>query len=94
MACRRTNENRKKKKQRKTTQVAKTFAEFLMIVVNGEVGPKITTLLRTTYTVALQKDAADLTKLRPLGIPSAIRRIAASMIVGAEMRLYTVGFCY
>ena len=82
LSRRRTNENRKKKKQRKYTEVAKTFAAFFTIVVNGDVGPKITKLLRTTYTVALQKDKEDLTKLRPLGIPSAIRRIAASMIVG------------
>ena len=31
-------------------------------------------------TVVLQKDTTDLTKLRPLNIPFAIRRIAASMI--------------
>ena len=56
LSRRRTNENRKKKNRRKTTEVVKTFAAFFTIVVNGDVGPKITKLLRTTYTVALQKD--------------------------------------
>ena len=79
---RRTNENRKKKNRRKNTNVASTIAAFFTIVINGNVGPKITKLLRTTYTVALQKDAADLKKLRPLGIPAAIRRIASSLVVG------------
>ena len=75
-------ENRKKKEQKKNTDSDATIAAFFTIVINGEVGPRIKELLRTTYTVALQKDPEDLKKLRPIGIPSAVRRIAAALVVG------------
>ena len=57
------------------------LAEFFTHVVNGEVPPKVQAILRTTYLVALQKDPDDLSKLRPLGVPSAIRRVAAVLIL-------------
>ena len=79
---RRAMENRKKKKRRKNTAVASTLASFFTIIINGDVGPRVEELVRVTYTVALQKDPHDLKKLRPLGIPSAIRRIAASLVLG------------
>ena len=77
-------ENRKKKKWRKgkVNSSDATIAAFFAIVVNGEVGPQIRKLLPTTYTVALQKDPKDLRKLLPIGIPSAIRQIAAALVVG------------
>ena len=37
--------------------------------------------MRTTYLVALQKDSNDLSKLRPLGVQSAIRRITAVLLL-------------
>lgn len=59
----------------------KQLAELFTHVVNGEVPPKVQNILRTTYLVALQKDPEDLSKLRPLGVPSAIRRVAAVLIL-------------
>jgi len=59
--------------------------------------PAITDLIRTTYLVALQKDANDLTKLRPLGVPAAIRRITASLIVNkfkSDFAEYLLPFNY
>ena len=82
LANRRAMSHRKKKKRKKTADTDATLAAFFTIIINGEVGPRIKKLIRTTYTVALQKDPEDLKKLRPLGIPSAVRRIAAALIVG------------
>ena len=62
--------------------MASTLAAFFTIIINGNVGPRIAQLIRITYTVALQKDPTNLSKLRPLGIPSAIRRIAAALVMG------------
>jgi len=36
---------------------------------------------RTTYLVVLQKEPNDPYKLRPLGVPSAIRRITAMLLL-------------
>lgn len=58
-----------------------TLATFFTIVANGDVPPRIVDLLRTTYQVLLHKDVNNPDKLRPLGIPSAIRRIAAASIL-------------
>ncbi len=68
-------------KSGRSAGVSKVLAKFFTHVVNGDVGPKVKFLLRTTYTVALHKDPDDDTKLRPLGIPTAIRRIAAILII-------------
>ena len=59
---------------------ASTLASFFTIISNGEIPPKLVDIFRTTYLVALEKDPNDNTKLRPLGIPSAIRRITANAI--------------
>ena len=58
-----------------------TLSTFFTTVANGDVTPRITKLLRTTYMVALRKSTTDPKKLRPLGIPSAIRRITAAAIL-------------
>ena len=55
---------------------------------NGDVPPKIVKILRTTYLVALSKDPTDHTKLRPLGIPSAIRRITAVAVIHVNQRRF------
>ena len=57
------------------------IAKFFTILANGDVPPRILRILRTTYLVALHKDPTDPLKLRPLGIPSAIRRITAISIL-------------
>jgi len=74
----------KKGKNRSNAKYAnrhKILARFFTIIANGEVPAKIGDILRTTYLVALQKDPKDFTKLRPLGVPSALRRITAVLIL-------------
>ena len=53
------------------------FTQFFQNIANAEIPSRIVQILQTTYLVALENDAEDKTKLRPLGIPSAIRRITA-----------------
>ena len=60
---------------------ARSLASFFQKIINGEVPTKFKHFLRTTYLVALEKDPDDKTKLRPLGVPSAIRRIAAIIVI-------------
>ena len=76
---RRIKENRKGKQSPKAT--ATTLAKFFTIIANGDVDETIKKYLTTTYFVALQKDLQDITKLRPLGVPSAIRRITAALVI-------------
>ena len=56
-------------------------AAFFSTIIQGNIPAKIAKILRTTYMVALRKCEVDQTKLRPLGIPSAIRRVAAKVIL-------------
>ena len=58
-----------------------TLASFFSLVIQGNLPPRIAKILRTTYMVALRKSETNPTKLRPLGIPSAIRRVAAKAIL-------------
>ena len=67
--------SRAKKRKEKTDIKLETLSEFFTVILNGNVPDKIKNVLRTTYTVALHKDPTDKSKLRPLGVPSAIRRI-------------------
>lgn len=73
---------RRAKKKSSTTYVnLETLAIFFTTLANGDVTPKIKSILRTTYLVALHKDPTNDLKLRPLGIPSAIRRIMAIAVL-------------
>ena len=58
-----------------------TRATFFGILVQGDLSPRIKDIMRSTYMVALHKDETNKHKLRPLGIPSGIRRITASEIL-------------
>ena len=60
---------------------ATNLATFFSTIANGDVSTGMGKFLRQTYQVALEKDPEDKTKLRPLGVPSAIRRIAAIAIL-------------
>jgi hypothetical protein len=60
---------------------AKALAGFFNHVINGEVPEKFQTFLRQTYLFALEKDPDNKTKLRRLGVPSAIRLIAAIIVL-------------
>eukprot|EP00956_Cyclotella_meneghiniana_P012688 scaffold18030_cov64-Cyclotella_meneghiniana.AAC.2 len=60
---------------------ARRLASFFSTVANGDVPEKFKAALRKTYLVALEKDPDDKLKLRPLGVPSAIRRITTAAIL-------------
>ena len=72
-----------KKKGNKKSYSAreKTLAKIFTDIENDKVPANIGKILRTTYLVALEKDPNDLSKLQPVGVPSAIRRIAAVLIL-------------
>ena len=71
-------------KDSKDLSRAKALAGFFNRVINGEVPPQFQNFIRQTYLVALEKDPEDKTKLRPLGVPSAIRRIAGILVLNSE----------
>ena len=62
-------------------QKAKRLAKLFSLVASGQVPTGFQAVLRKTYLVALEKDPDDKSKLRPLGVPSAIRRIAAAAVL-------------
>ena len=76
-----TSQNRSRIKGKKTFVKPEILAFFLSRVIQGNLSERIAKIFRTTYMVALRKSETDPTKLRPLGIPSALRRIAAKTIV-------------
>jgi hypothetical protein len=47
---------------------------------NGQVHPTIVPFFTSTYLFCLEKDPSDKSKLRPIGVPTAIRRLLASHI--------------
>ena len=84
--------NRRAKKKKTTIPYqADVLAIFFTILANDDVTDKINEILRTTYLVPLRKEKRrelPPKKLRPLGIPSAIRQITA----GAILYTYRSGF--
>ena len=60
---------------------ARRLAKLFSNVANGHLPHKFQAALRKTYLVALEKDPDDKLKLRPLGVPSAIRRIATAAVL-------------
>ena len=66
---------RAKKKANKTFVNPTILSQFFIIIANGNVTPPIKTLIHTVCMMALQKFKTDPHKYRPLGNPSAIRRI-------------------
>ena len=80
-----------------TPPLARNLASLFSAVANGEIPESAQHCLRTTYLVALAKDKTDDTKLRPLGIPSAIRRITANAIANdfkSEFAAYLLPYNY
>lgn len=71
----------KRGKKAQYSKKNKILAKFFSLVANGEIPAKLGKILRTTYLVALEKDPQDSLKLRPLGVPSAIRRITAILLL-------------
>ena len=81
---------RAKKKSRRTPIQVTTLAKFFNLIINGDVPERAKTTLRTTYLVGLHKDdpstqsgrrPVELPPVRPINIPSAIRRIAAISVL-------------
>ena len=72
---------RRRKARKDVLYKTEVLSQFFTIIANGTVPQRIKSILRTTYMVAFHKDITDKTKLRPLGIPSAIRRITAVAIL-------------
>jgi hypothetical protein len=60
---------------------AKALAGLFKKVINSEVPPEFQTFISQIYLVSLENDLEDQTKLRPLGVPSAIRRIAGILVL-------------
>jgi hypothetical protein len=56
------------------------LSKFLDIIITGELPNKVKISLRSLYFFALHKDLAKSDKLRPIGVPIALRRIVASHI--------------
>jgi hypothetical protein len=78
------------KKKRRTPIETATLAKFFNLIINGDVPDRVKTILRTTYLVGIHKDdpftqsqrrPAELPPIRPINIPSAIRRIAAISVL-------------
>jgi hypothetical protein len=57
-----------------------TLTKFIDIVLSGELPETIKTPFRSLYFFALHKDPNKPEKLRPIGVPGALRRIVASHV--------------
>ena len=68
------------KEERLPASLPQHLSAIFTHIANGDVPPILVHVIRTTYLVALQKDPEDCTKLRPLGIPAALRRITAHAV--------------
>ena len=87
----------KKGKNKRYSDREKILAKLFTDIVNGKVPAKTVKIQRTTYLIALEKDPDDLSKLQPLGVPSAIRRIAVVLILQshrASFAQYLLPFNY
>ena len=76
---------------------ADTLATIFNHLANGDPPPKVQEIFKSTYLVALHKDEADPTKLRPLGVPAAIRRITANAVASttrSEFASFLLPFNY
>jgi hypothetical protein len=60
---------------------ATALSQFFCKIINGDIPEPFKHFIRQTYLVALEKDPDDKTKLRPLGVPSAILRISAILVL-------------
>jgi hypothetical protein len=61
-------------------EVHSQLTSFFTRIYNGEVHDLIVPYLTSTYLFCLHKDLDDPTKLQPIGVPTAIRRILASHV--------------
>ena len=64
-----------------TSPVAKDLATFFSNIANAKIGNIERNHINTIYFVAFHKDVNNPKKLRPIGVPSAIRRITANLLI-------------
>ena len=57
------------------------FSKVLELILNHHVPPQIAPLLAANHFMALHKDPRDPTKLRPISMGSALRRVAGKYIM-------------
>jgi hypothetical protein len=57
-----------------------TFAELIQLILNNNIPESIARLLRSNRFIAFHKDPSDPTKLRPIGIGTAYRRVIGALI--------------
>jgi hypothetical protein len=63
------------------SKIAKLYADFFTLIASGSYGEIERKYNNTIYLVALHKDINNLKKLRPIGVPTAIRRINAALLI-------------
>jgi hypothetical protein len=69
-----------------------TMTAILRLVIHNQVPPPVTQHLRACRFLALHKDPDDLNKLRPIGIGSAYRRLASTVLVSLYNPLFAALF--
>jgi hypothetical protein len=71
----------------------KDLAYFFSQVASAQIPPKFQAILQKTYMVALEKDpGGDPNKLRPLGVPSDIQRIAVIAVLSEYSSVFRAAF--
>jgi len=68
-------------KQLPKSSIAHDLAIFFSNIANANFGKKERNHINTIYFVAFHKDVNNPKKLRPIGVPSAIRRITANLLI-------------
>ena len=71
------------------------FTKVIQLILNGNLPHAIGTSLASNYFMALHKDPADHTKLRPIGMGMALRRIAGKYLMEhfrAQLATYMLPF--
>ena len=68
-------------KQLPKSHIAKALATFFSNIANAKYGKRERNHMNTIYFVAFHKDPTNKRKLRPIGVPSAIRRITANLLI-------------
>ncbi len=71
------------------SSIAKLYADFFTLIASGTYGEIERTYNNTIYLVALHKDVTNLKKLRPIGVPTAIRRVTAALLINKNKSDFT-----
>ena len=55
--------------------------QLLELIINNQIPSTIQPLLSSNYSIYLHKDQSNLSKIRPIGIGTALRRIAGKLLI-------------